>query len=281
MQLALSMWSLVHQARAGELNVLQFLDYAHAQGVQGVELLDYFWREERVELPAARARAQELNLAISAYAIGNNCVQTDRSARLEVVNALRHGVDNALALGTSRVRVFSGEKRAGVGIIESMDYIVEVLGAGASYAAERGVTLVLENHGLFAGRGDQVKTVIERVGSPALRANFDTGNFLLVGQSPSDAVRQLAPLVAYVHLKDFRPIERGFEGESYAALDGSRFTGAVVGQGQVDLRDVLTVLRDAGYDGWLTLEFEGPEHAPTIGVPQSLAAAREILATLS
>jgi len=278
MQLALSMWSLVHQVRAGEFDVMRFLEYAAGQELAGVELLDYFWSDRQREMPAAKRRAEELGLAISAYAIGNNCVQPDAQERRKVEAALREGVETALALGTTRVRVFSGEAHPDVTPEQGLAYIVEVLAAGARYAAERGVTLVLENHGLFAGRGEQVRAIIEQVASPGLRANLDTGNFLLVGQSPSDAVRQLAPLVAYVHLKDFRPVGPDFAGEVYRDLAGRPFSGAVVGQGEVDLADVLGVLRGAGYDGWLSLEFEGPEHSSTVGVPQSLAAARAILA---
>ena len=48
--------------------------------------------------------------------------------------------------------------------------------------------------GLMAGRSDQVRNIIETVNSPALRANLDTGNFLLVNQNPTDAARELAGL---------------------------------------------------------------------------------------
>ncbi len=277
MQLALSMWSLVRQVKTGEFDVPRFVSYAAEQGVAGIELLDYFWRDRDAELPAAKQQASDLGLAISAYAIGNNCMQPDPEARRREVDALRAGVDTALELGTDRVRVFSGEAHPDVSREQGLDYIVEALSVGARYAADLGVTLVLENHGLFAGRGDQVKSIIEQVASPGLRANLDTGNFLLVGQSPSDAVRQLAPLVSYVHLKDFRPVGPDFAGEVYHDLQGNPFSGAVVGQGQVNLRDVLGVLREASYDGWLSLEFEGPEHPSTVGVPQSLEAARAIL----
>ena len=84
-----------------------------------------------------------------------------------------------------------------------MDWIVDGLSAGAEYAHQNGITLALENHGKMAGRSDQVKTIIEKVGSPGLRANLDTGNFLLVGQNPVDAANELADLIALVHLKDY------------------------------------------------------------------------------
>ena len=86
-----------------------------------------------------------------------------------------------MELGTDILRVFSGSARAGVTQEQGMDWILEGLSAGAAYAESRGVTLALENHGKFAGRSEQVRGIIDAVGSPALRVNLDTGNFLLSG----------------------------------------------------------------------------------------------------
>ena len=114
-----------------------------------------------------------------------------------------------------------------------------------------------------------------------MRANVDTGNFLLVNQNPVDAIRDLAPLAAYVHLKDFRRRGRDEQvSESYAALDGSHFVGTAIGAGEVDLRAVLATLREAGYDGWLSIEFEGTGDAKE-GLQASVAATRDLMTWLN
>ena len=59
--------------------------------------------------------------------------------------------------------------------------------------------------------------------------------------------------------------------------DGQLLTGSVVGEGLVDLAGVMAVLREAGYDGWLSLEYEGAEDPVVLGVPRSLAAARRLM----
>ena len=63
--------------------------------------------------------------------------------------------------------------------------------------------LCIENHGLFAGRSDQVLEIINEIGSPALKSTFDTGNFVLVGQNPENAVEELKGYIDHVHVKDF------------------------------------------------------------------------------
>lgn len=278
MKLAVSMWSLVSYAKADRINAPAFVRYAAAIGADGVELLDVFWRDKERELPEVQAAVRKCELAVSAYAIGNDLVHPDAGERARQVQGIRDGVDTARRLGTQLLRVFSGSEKPGVNVEDGARWIVDGLRAGAAYAAEHQVTLVLENHGLFAGRADQVRRIIEEVDTPALRANVDTGNFLLVNQDPVRATRDLAALAAYVHLKDFRALGRDehIVDESYMGLDGARFVGTVIGAGDVQLDAVLSALRDAGYDGWLSIEYEGTGDARE-GLEQSVRAARTLM----
>ena len=277
MKLGLSMWSVAAAVRAGKIDLPGFIDFAAAQGVEGVELLDYFWQNEAMEIQQVKQQAADAGLAIATYSIGNDLIQPDAEARAAQVADIRRAVDVANALETPLVRVFSGNAKGDTSEAQGMAWIIEGLAAGADYAQEHGVTLALENHGLLAGRSDQVRHIIETVDSPALRANLDTGNFLLVGQNPTEAARELAELIALVHFKDFRRASADEPGDTYAGLDGSPFAGTVVGEGQVDLAQVVATLREAGYDGWLSLEYEGHAEPLSIGVPRSLAAARALL----
>ena len=215
---------------------------------------------------------------MAVYSIGNDFFQPERSAWEKQLADAKSGVEVADRLGVRTLRVFSGNAKPGYAFEDGLAWIVEGLAALAAYAERYKVTLALENHGLMAGRSDQVRQVIDAVGSPALRANIDTGNFLLVGQNPTDAARDLAPLAALVHLKDFRRARPDETAHIYKALDGTPFTGAVVGQGQVDLPAIVALLDAAGYDGWLSLEYEGGDDPLTVGVPQSLQAAQGLLA---
>jgi sugar phosphate isomerase/epimerase len=88
----------------------------------------------------------------------------------------------------------------------------------------------------------------------------------------------LADVVALVHLKDFRKARPDDKEHVYKGLDGTPFTGAVVGEGQVELEAIVAILRKAGYGGWLSLEFEGAQDPLAIGVPESLKAAQRLLA---
>ena len=280
MKLSVSMWSVVSVVKAGKMDLPGFVEFAaHQQvnGAQGVELLDYFWRDRAAELPKVKKQVADAGLALAVYSIGNDFFQPDREAWARQLADLKTGVDVAEQLGTHTLRVFSGNAKPDYTLEQGLGWITEGLAEGAEYAARHGVTLALENHGLMAGRSDQVRGIIETVNSPALRANLDTGHFLLVNQNPTDAARELAGMVALVHLKDFRKVRPDDTEHIYKGLDGAAFTGAVVGEGQVDLKAITDTLRKAGYTGWLSLEFEGGQDPLTIGVPESLRAAQRLL----
>jgi sugar phosphate isomerase/epimerase len=279
-QAGISMWSLVSELRAARTNVLDSIRYAAGINCEGIEIVSGFWRDGVAEAREAKALADQKSVTICCYAIGNDFVQTDATERLRQFGHIREGVDTAVILGTRYVRVFGGDVKPDVPFADGYSWIVQGLRAGAAYAEEHGVTLVLENAGLYTGRAEMASKVIAEVNSPSLRANADTGNFLLAGQDPVEAVRDLAPLTAYVHLKDLRPL-RADESlpETYTAVDGSRFTGTANGTGVIPMREILSTLDNAGYDGWLTIEYEGPGDAvqeSTYSVQVTQALLREI-----
>ena len=271
------MYSCVRAVQAGQLDLTGFVDYAAEQGVTGVELLDIFWTDVEREIPQVKRRVADAGMDVAVFSISNNFIQPEANARAQELADLKRGVDIALELGTDIVRVFSGSAREGVSQEEGSAWILEGLSAGATYAESQGVTLALENHGKFAGRSDQLRGIIDAVASPALRVNLDTGNFLPVGQNPTEAAQDLADLVVLVHLKDMRPAASGEASHVFADPKGQLLTGSVIGDGLVDLAAIRAVMDDAGYCGWWSLEYEGGEEPLSVGVPRSLAAARALL----
>lgn len=277
MKLGLSMWSVVATVKAGKMDLPGFIDFAAKQQAQGVELLDYFWTDREAEIPMVKKRIRDAGLQLAVFSIGNDFFQPDPAVRAQQVRAMLEAVDVANRLEVGLIRVFSGNAKEGYDLADGLGWIVDGLSQGAQYAASHGVVLALENHGLMAGRSDQVRHIIDAVGSPSLRANLDTGNFLLVNQNPTDAARSLAGVIALVHLKDFRRAGPQDVEHVYRGLDGTGYTGTVVGEGQVDLAAIVGILQAAGYEGWLSLEYEGGQDPVTIGVPRSLEAARKLL----
>ncbi|MBA4495393.1 sugar phosphate isomerase/epimerase family protein [Paenactinomyces guangxiensis] len=257
MNISLSMWSVHKYWYEGRWDIVDFLDFASTTKVSGVELLSIFWRDQQRELPAVKEALRKYQLKAACYAAYNNFASGDSDKRKQQLKEVTDAVDMAVMLEAPVVRVFSGDLPEGnISYEQGLGYAVEGLARAAQYAEQKGVVLCLENHGLFAGRSGQVLDVINQVGSPALGSTFDTGNFLLVGQSPSDAIQELLGVIKHVHVKDF--LHTPDETENvYTSLTGERYAGKIPGEGEVDLRYILGELQASGYDGWLSVEYEG------------------------
>jgi sugar phosphate isomerase/epimerase len=173
--------------------------------------------------------------------------------------------------GAPVVRVFAGDIAEGITYDQARAWIVEGLRAAAEYAGQAGIRLALENHGHLAGRGEQVVNLINDVGHGALGANPDFGNFILVDELPVEAVRAAAPHALMAHAKDFRPSSEGFK-----SIAGRHFEGTVVGEGEVPVGTCLRELKDAGFTGWVSVEYEGTEDCFT-AVPRSVANLRSLM----
>jgi sugar phosphate isomerase/epimerase len=253
----LSMYSLVELYR-GKSSVDQFLQQAKKWNLEGVELLDFFWQDKEKELAEAIALKDQLGLEVYCYSIGNNFVQLEAEARQGEVDKIAAAIEVAEKLGAKVIRVFSGDAREGITFDQAFSWIVEGLKAGAALAEKAGMKLALENHGLFAGKADQVAQVIAEVGSPALGATLDTGNFLLVDENPTEAVQKLADKAAMIHFKDFKAVDESVTERVYRSKSGKRYQGTIIGQGDVDLPTIVSILAQKGYEGYLSIEFEGP-----------------------
>jgi sugar phosphate isomerase/epimerase len=278
MKTGLSMYSLVELYR-GKASTAQFLRKAKEWNLEGVELLDYFWQDRDSELPEVIALKDELGLEVYSYSIGNNFVDPDPQKRKDQVEKIAQAVEVATKLGAKVIRVFSGDapQDEKIAFDEALGWIVDGLKAGAALAEKAGITLALENHGLFAGKAQQVAQVLDKVGSKALGATLDTGNFLLVGENPVEAVRQLADKAALIHFKDFKEVGPQVTDRVYKATTGKRYQGTIIGQGDVDLPTIVSILNQRGYNGYLSIEFEGPGD-PTSCVEASIKYVNETIA---
>ena len=117
--------------------------------------------------------------------------------------------------------------------------------------------MALENHGGITTTSAQVLRLIEAVGSEWLRVNLDTGNYGLDPDvDPYEGMRRVANLSVTAHHKVSMRTPQG--------------------QVPVDIGKVVSVLSDAGYRGYLNLEFEEDED-PKVGVPRVIAEMKRAL----
>ncbi len=269
MKLSVSAWSVHQNLFANMMTLREFIDFCFDNKVDAVELLDCFWEDERHPFDIKKY-LDEIGMPVAAYSIANDFVREEEDRAFEI-EKVKKGVDMALFLDTPLLRVFSGDVKEGISFDQGKAWIIECFKECAEYAESKGVTMVLENHGRFAGRSSQVKDIIAEVGSNALKANTDTGNFLLVGENPLEAVMNLKDQIGFVHFKDFKKSEYEV---GYMADDGTWFEGTAIGEGSVPLKDIVNFLSSVNYKGYLSIEFEGSGD-PIEGTLRSIEFCRQ------
>jgi sugar phosphate isomerase/epimerase len=134
----------------------------------------------------------------------------------------------------------------------------------------------IEPHGYFTTHPDRMEEMQAFNDSPWLRMNMDTGNTFIAGRDPVAFLKRFLPRVSHAHVKDVsESLARAVRGGQTGIAVSHCALGAGVNAGNI--RECLTVLRDAGYDGVLSIECEG-QAGPMI--QQSLAWLRKTLTEL-
>ncbi len=280
LKIGVSMWSYVKAVRDGRLDIAGFIHEAKRAGADGVELLDFFYRDVVSDRQDAVQALRETGLPCPIFSISQNFAKPTEEERRAQLDKIKFGVDEAVFYGADVVRVFAGDVSDGITFDQAREWIVEGLAEASKYAASKGKRLALENHGTLAGRGEQVRGIIQDVrrlaGNDALGANPDTGNFLIVHQPSHEAIREVAQFAYMVHFKDFSPEPEGYHGFAYTTLQGEKVIGKAVGEGSVDLAKCIRALKEVGFNGWLSVEYEGDED-PLTAVRRSIENARKFL----
>lgn len=277
MKTSITMYSFHRAARQKGMTVEAFIRTAGRLGADAVDLLSYFWKDESAEAPRVAEWLSEAGVALAAYAVGNNFVKGGDEDFAKAVRTVKDGIEMAAQLGAPAMRVFGGNLPEGMSVAEALDRAAKGLRECLPLAEERGVVLAVENHGGMPGTADELKDLLEAVDSPFVRACVDVGNFLGAGDEVGPAVEATAYLAAHVHVKDFRVFDLTSDRGHKPQRANWRIEPCAVGEGDVPLARCFKAFADAGYDGYLSLEYEGIDDDELAGVTRSLAAMRAAL----
>jgi len=117
-----------------------------------------------------------------------------------------------------------------------------------AYATPKGILLGFEDHPeVGTAIGDFVE-IIRRVDSDDLKVNLDTSNPLVSGDDPVELTELVQDRVIHLHVSD-----------RHADLEHS-----ITGQGAVDFPAIFQILKEAGFDGWFSMEAGGPPEKKSV-----------------
>ena len=233
-----------------------FIDYCAERKLDGVELTSYFLPHPCPPELADRlkARAVEKGLAISGGAIGNTFALPPGPELDRQLAYTREWVEAYARMGAPVIRVFAGQPAKGLDPATAEKHIIENLQKACDGLKDKGVVLAVENHD-FTTDIDRLLRIVRAVNSPIFAVNLDSGNLARTADPYADLAR-LAPYAANVQFKAMIP------------RDGKKEPA--------DFKRLVKIVRDAGYRGFIVLEYEERE-APETAVPRLLGQLREAI----
>ena len=159
--------------------------------------------------------------------------------------------------GCERIATTDGlHKPEGLGDDEAMELMKRSYGQIVETAEAYEITINIEVHGYFTTNPDFLGKMLDFVDSPYLQLNLDTGNSFIAGQDPVQFARRFKDRVSHVHVKD---VSRSLAEAVRGNQTGIAVSHCSIGQGvnADNIRTVLGILHENGFDGVLSMECEG------------------------
>jgi sugar phosphate isomerase/epimerase len=264
-KISLGEWAF-HRALFGK--TMKHFDVAQACkekcGIDAIEYSAQFFMdkaEDKAYLSELRKRAFDHGVKAVLITVDNqgNLGDPDQNRRRQAAENHHKWVEAAKFLGCQSIRVnaFSDEK---LSPDEQAKLVIDGLLPLVEFGATEGMNVIVENHGGLSSNGKWLVKVIKGVNLPTCGTLPDFGNFQKQGPNAYDR---------YVGVAEMMPYAKGVSAKSYGFdAQGNETT--------IDYRRMVKIVLDAGYDGYLGIEFEGDKMSELEGV----LATKKLLETI-
>ncbi len=260
-KLSLAQWSLHKQIRGGELSPLDFAQKSKELGFEGIEYVSQLYREELSKDKNSDIAMQNLleilKMKSEEYQVKNvlimvdgegNLGASDVEERMQAVENHKKWVDAAAFLGCHAIRVNASGKGSKE---EVANAAIDGLGKLSDYAAKKGINVLVENHGGYSSNAKWLANVMKTVGKPNCGTLPDFGNFCLTngyGSINSKECKEVYDI--YQGVAEMMPYAKAVSAKSYYFDNNGK-------QPKIDYVKMLQVVKDAGYTGFIGVEYEG------------------------
>jgi len=266
-RISLAEWSLHRTLGAGELDNLDFPRVTREEyGIEAVEYVNSFFKdraEDRAYLTELKTRCDDhgitsvLIMCDGEGAIGN----PDEASRTQAVENHYRWVEAARFLGCHAIRVNAQSRGTPE---EQRDLAADGLRRLTEFGAGHEISVIVENHGGLSSNGAWLASVIQAVDHPGCGTLPDLKNFQTAPGEWYDfyqGVSELMPFAKAVSAKTHVFDEAGNERE-------------------IDYIRMMRIVLEAGYRGWVGIEWEGTEMSEPEGIRATKALLERVRDTL-
>lgn len=225
---------------------------------------------------------KEYGLTISSLAYYDNNLERDLKKRALINNHVKKCIDAAVMLDVPMVGTFIG-RNIDKNIKENFDEFEEVFNKIVSYAEERKIKIIIENcdmkgwqieglPGTISYSPELWKEMFKRIPSKNFGLNFDPSHLVHQLIDYMGAAEAFKDRIFHVHAKDAEVYPERLE--KYGVNNRAFHEGKednygywryrMPGLGQIDWRKLINLLREAGYEGAVSIEHEDPVYEGSI-----------------
>ncbi len=252
--ISLAQWSLNKALFGGQLDNLDFPAYARDKfDIHAVEYVNQFFKDADTEyIKGLLKRTQDIgvkNVLIMVDGEGN-LGDTDEERRKKAVENHYRWVEHAHILGCHSIRVNAG----GRGTAEEVAYAAtRSLRTLSQFAADYSINVIVENHGGYSSRASWLVSVIRNTGMVNCGVLPDFGNFV-VDRRPGGEKYDL-----YLGMTELMPLAKGVSAKSHNFDEEGN-------EVDKDFYRLLKIVKDAGFRGYIGIEYEGRDLTQDEGV---------------
>lgn len=288
MQLGVSSYSYSGLIRSGAMTQLDIIPKVKEMGFDVIEFSTFALPAGETPLsfaPRVREACDKVGLPIVNYTIGADFINGSNGNWQAEVERLKDEVRVAQILGAPGMRHdatggFRADHVGPRGFDDALPTLIKGCRAVTEFAADLGIKTMVENHGFFCQDSERVEKLANGVGHPNFGLLVDMGNFLCADDEPALALGRVMPHAFHVHAKDFH-VKSGSGPNPgsgwFRSRGGNYLRGSIIGHGDVPIAQCIGIMKRAGYNGVLSIEFEGMEE-PLTGIAVGLENLRRYVA---
>lgn len=252
-EISLAEWSLHRALQSGKIDHLDFYSVAKNElNISAVEYVNSFFfdkAKDKKYLNEMKQRADDLGVQSLLIMCDNegNLGDPDSKKRIESVENHYKWAEAAKFLGCHSIRV---NARSSGSYGDQIELAADGLRRLTEFGDTLGLNTIVENHGGLSSNGKWLSAVMERVDHPRVGTLPDFGNFRIEGDEWYDR---------YQGMKELMPYAKAVSAKSHEFDSNGNETKS-------DYYKMMDIVLDAGYKGFVGIEYEGSAHSEMDGI---------------
>jgi len=268
-KLSLAQWSLHKAIQSGKLNPYDFAAKASELGFEGIEYVNQLYADVmktknksaalKKFIATSNAKAKEHaveNVLIMIDGEGDLAVRSTRK-RTKAIENHKVWIETAASMGCHSIRInLFGEKKQE----EWKDYSADSMRKLGEYSASYKVNILVENHGYLSSNAKLVMEMLDQVNLPNCGTLPDFGNFCLEREGGARwGAKCIREYDRYQGVEELLP-------RAFAVSAKSHDFDEAGNEIHTDYLQMLTLVKESGYSGFIGVEYEGEKLSEIEGI---------------